>query len=257
MHTLQHASIGDGEDRYVQITKEKLNVSTSQASPLTEMYSNESNRRGLSRAATTDFSEQRANEAMLHSLRPQHSGLLNVPGSPNVQRSLREAKSFGDLQPRNPSPVGSNNSFPIGLASNISRFTNGDMTYMRSASGVTNFTPASTQNRDDYLASGFSGLSLGNNNYNSHNAGRLGGTGAGAIGSQRVSNSSNLTSLEDPQRSSTSEIPARQPRGPGSDWIPGFGTRSRPNGQGQRNSAEIDLNDSDHFNIEVNSSRFH
>ncbi|KFY09087.1 hypothetical protein V492_05631, partial [Pseudogymnoascus sp. VKM F-4246] len=117
---LEHESAGTGDMRHVQIFKDKRSNPLSMSSSL--LY-NDTSRRGLARAATMDFNESR--DPLYHTLRNASSALLDVPGSPGVTgapRSLREAKSFGDLQARTASPALSSSSFPANLSHNAARY---------------------------------------------------------------------------------------------------------------------------------------
>lgn len=247
---LDHHSQGHGELRQVQIVKPKL-----ASPPLNQIqagYYNESQRRGLNRAATIDFSEQRANDAayQMHTLGRQGSGLLDIPGSPGVRdllsgdRNLRTAKSFADLRSYTPSPVPSSASFPANMTQNIARFQGNDYGLGSVTGGTPNLTPTSAGPlglRDDaFLANGMSNMSLAYDRQPRSNApGRIGQerdsytSNAGPIGSQRPVNGS----LEDSSsRNGSSAVPERQPRGPTSDqWGSGF-SRNRQNGHGSKSS---------------------
>ncbi|KAB8301218.1 hypothetical protein EYC80_003107 [Monilinia laxa] len=128
---LDHHSQGHGELRQVQIVKTKH-----ASPPMSQMqagYYNESQRRGLNRAATIDFSEQRANDAayQMHTLGRQGSGLLDIPGSPG----------------------------------NIARFQGNDYGLGSTTGGTPNLTPTSAGplglREDTFLANGISNMSLG------------------------------------------------------------------------------------------------
>ncbi|KFX98327.1 hypothetical protein O988_04401, partial [Pseudogymnoascus sp. VKM F-3808] len=212
---LEHESAGTGDMRHVQIFKDKRSNPLSMSSGL--LY-NDTSRRGLARAATMDFNESR--DPLYHTLRTASSALLDVPGSPGAltgaPRSLREAKSFGDLQARTSSPALSSSSFPANLSHNAARYAD--------------YQNAPLPPRDDYLPTAFSNLALGY---------ERGGTApripaAGAIGSQRSTNGLG-TAYEDVQRggggASGGGTVERQPRGPGAEWGPGF-ARARANGNG-------------------------
>ncbi|OBT61904.1 hypothetical protein VE03_08227 [Pseudogymnoascus sp. 23342-1-I1] len=221
---LEHESAGTGDMRHVQIFKDKRSNPLSMSSSL--LY-NDTSRRGLARAATMDFNESR--DPLYHTLRTASSALLDVPGSPGAltgapPRSLREAKSFGDLQARTSSPALSSSSFPANLSHNAARYAD--------------YQNAQLPPRDDYLPAAFSNLALGYE--------RGGGTApripaAGAIGSQRSTHGLNTT-YEDVQRGGAAGGGAveRQPRGPGSEWGAGF-ARARTNGHASRGSGELDL----------------
>ncbi|KFY88613.1 hypothetical protein V500_06246 [Pseudogymnoascus sp. VKM F-4518 (FW-2643)] len=218
---LEHESAGTGDMRHVQIFKDKRSNPLSMSSSL--LY-NDTSRRGLARAATMDFNESR--DPLYHTLRTASSALLDVPGSPGAltgaPRSLREAKSFGDLQARTASPALSSSSFPANLSHNAARYAD--------------YQNAPLPPRDDYLPTAFSNLALGY---------ERGGTApriptAGAIGSQRSTHG--LGTYEDVQRGGAAGGGAveRQPRGPGSEWGAGF-ARARANGHASRGSGELDL----------------
>ncbi|ESZ91187.1 hypothetical protein SBOR_8415 [Sclerotinia borealis F-4128] len=262
---LEHNSQGNGELRQVQIVKTKH-----ASPPLNQIqtgYYNESQRRGLNRAATIDFSEQRANDAayQMHTLGRQGSGLLDIPGSPGVRdllhggQSLRAAKSFADLRSYSPSPALSSSSFPVNLSQNIARFQCNDYGLGSATSGTPNLTPTSAVGplglrEDAFLANGMSNMSLGYDRQpRSNMPGRIGQerdnytSNAGPIGSQRPVNGA----LEDSSRNGQSAVPERQPRGPTSDqWGSGF-SRSRQNGHASKGS-----DDSSERNNFTSASRF-
>lgn len=219
---LEHESAGSGDMRHVQIFKDKRSNPLSMSSSL--LY-NDTSRRGLARAATMDFNESR--DPLYHTLRTASSALLDVPSSPGAltgaPRSLREAKSFGDLQARTSSPALSSSSFPANLSQNAARYAD--------------YQNAPLPPRDDYLPAAFSNLALGYERGGS--APRI--PTAGAIGSQRSTHGLNTT-YEDMQRGGAAGGGAveRQPRGPGSEWGAGF-ARARANGHASRGSGELDL----------------
>lgn len=255
---LHHAAVGTGESRHLQIFKEKpINASTPDLQSPNYAY-NDMQRRGLNRAATIDFADPQVRETgHYHTLRGQTSNLLDIPGSPGlgIQRgqSLREAKSFGDLQSRRASPALSSSSFPANLTQNVTRYAE----YGSINGGPINADMASMNGnhlmngRDDsFLQNGFANLSIGYDRpAAARTNGRLGMNGdshgpvAGAIGSQRSHTGLN-GNYEDLSRNGGSAVPERQPRGPGSEWGPGF-SRPRQNGHTQRGSDELDLNDLD------------
>lgn len=246
---LHHMSVGSGEDRHVHISKEKLE-SRSQY----PVYSNDSNRRGLARAATMDFNDAR--ESGYHGLRPQNSARLDVPSSPSLgglggQRSLREAKSFGDLQARTASPALSSSSFPAALLNNVRAYPEYSMM---------NGTPASNTWDESALNSSIANLNLGfgghasnprlngrnGMNSDSHN------TNAGAIGSQRGV-TGHAGSYDDAPRNGASAVPAeRQPRGPPHDWGSGF-ARPRQNANPSRGFGDLDNHEPDQASDHDNS----
>jgi len=253
---LEHRSEGTGDMRQVQILKTRPNNITPPIPPLPSGYFNESQRRGLNRAATIDFSEARGGDSGYynHTLGRQGSGLLDVPGSPGLSglsaaHNLRAAKSFADLRSYTPSPAPSTASFPVNLSQNISRYN--EFNHSSATSGTPNLTPTSAggpmNNRDEsFLLNGLNNMSIG---YDRPNASRTNAGGrlgqdrdnhtpsAGLIGSQRPSNGN----FDENPRNGASAVPERQPRGPGSEWGTGF-SRPRQNGHVNRGSGELDPN---------------
>ncbi len=253
---LEHESIGSGENRHVQVCKDKRQNLGVQ--PNSSFMYNETQRRGLARAATMDFSETR--DPLYHTLRTQHSALLDVPSSPGGlggiggQRSLREAKSFGDLQARTASPALSSSSFPAVLTQNVREYAQyGTLQHQSSNSNL-------RAANDDYLAQNFSNMSLGGYGQDSRQptSSRVNGrvpsgvngdmhSTAGAIGSQRSQHTLNgigsLNNYDEQPRSNGSSAVERQPRGPGAEWGSGFGQRPRTNGHSGRGSNDLDFSE--------------
>ena len=169
---LGHVSRGQGEARQVHITRVPAgsNVSPPNTS-LATINASDAARRGLNRAATIDFGEQRGSDnTHFNTLRGQGSaGLLGVAesslGAFGNQQNLRAAKSFADLRSYTPSPVPSSASFPV-LQANGGRF--GQLDGNASASTNTpTLTPAVSAaglglHRDEgQLVNGLSNMSLG------------------------------------------------------------------------------------------------
>lgn len=236
---LEHRSEGQAEMRQVQILKSRPTQISPPVPQLQSAFFNESQRRGLNRAATIDFSESRDPNYYNHTLGRQTSGLLDIPGSPGMNglQNLRAAKSFADLRSYTPSPVPSTASFPAGGAQMMPRYADNYGQGQHSAtaaSGTPNITPTSAgglNSRDnDFLLNGMAGMNLGFN----PSAGRA--NAAGPIGSRPVNGNYD----ENPRNGSTA-APERQPRGPGSEWAPGF-SRPRQNGHVTRSSADLELN---------------
>jgi hypothetical protein len=239
---LEHRSEGHGENRQVQILKNRIPAAVPQIS---SGYYNES-RRGLNRAATVDFTENRALDSNYNeiSLRRQGSHMLDIPSSPgaglSAAHNLRGAKSFADLRSFSPSPVPSTSSFPTNLAQNASRYA--ENYHNTNASGTPNLTPTSAggmNSRDDLLINNMAGLglrddrSINRSNY---------APSAGPIGSQRPTNGT----YDESPRNGASVVPQRQPKGPSArDWenaqAQGFSSRPRQNGHMNRGSGELDL----------------
>ncbi|RDW56593.1 RNA-binding-containing protein [Coleophoma crateriformis] len=252
---LDHQSEGAGPQRHVVVYKKAQDASPPQAQA--PNYYNESQRRGLNRAATIDFGEARQEGSFYnnHTLGRQTSGLLDIPGSPglgNQSQNLRGVKSFADLRSFSPSPVPTTASYPANHSQNVSRYTE----YGQSTGplGTPNLTPTSSGNpmnvRDEsYLLNGLGNLSLGGYDRStaSRSNGRLGGQSdrdthvstAGPIGSQRP-NTNGL--YEENQRNGASAVPERQPRGPGSEWGTGSGF-GRPRQNGHTNQGSGDSSD--------------
>jgi hypothetical protein len=238
---LEHRSEGQADMRQVQILKSRPAQISPPVPQLQSSFFNESQRRGLNRAATIDFSESRDPNYYNHTLGRQTSGLLDIPGSPGMTglQNLRAAKSFADLRSYTPSPVPSTASFPAGAAQNQARYAENYAQGHPSsaASGTPNITPTSAgglnsgNGRDnEFLLNGIAGLNLG------FNTGAPRGSAAGPIGSRPINGN-----YEESSRNGTTTAPERQPRGPGSEWAPGF-SRPRQNGHVNRSSADLDAN---------------
>ena len=256
---LEHRSEGVGDMRQVQILRARPNhVQQTQQIHGSGAYFNESQKRGLNRAATIDFGESRASDPYYnHTLGRQGSGLLDIPGSPGLggmsAQNLRAAKSFADLRSYTPSPAPSSASFPAGLTQNVARYNE-----YAGSSGTPNLTPTSAGGinpREDFLANNMNNMTLGG--YDRQNAGRPNGgrigqerdhnANAGPIGSQRPVNGNAY--VESPWKNSNLEsaIPERQPRGPTNDWGAGF--RPRQNGHVHRGSGELVPNNDETSNV--------
>ena len=240
---LSHVSRGNDEQRQVHIYKTApgTNISPPNSSISGNFHGGDNLRKGLSRAATIDFSEGRQSESnAFNTLRGQSSvGLLGVLDSTapfGNSANLRAAKSFADLRSWTPSPVPSSASFPTALQTNGARFPQVDGT---AASNTPNLTPtASTSglgmNRDEgFLVNGLGNISLGTGINNSTSPRRQRSvfssweepqsyTAPAPIGSNR-------TVSIGPDNGAQDRIPTRQPRGPGSERAPGF---RRQNGRG-------------------------
>ena len=258
---LAHVSRGNGEQRQVHVFR--ANQGPSPPLPqLSAIQSADSNRRGLSRAATIDFNDARNSEPGVYntSLRGQQSsGFLGIPDSPSGfgtnTTNLRAAKSVADLRSYTPSPVPSTSSFPPNLQSNIARFQEFNMA--SAASATPTLTPTasgSTLNQhrnEDGLVNGFGNISLGSSNLapNSGSPRRLRNmfsfpdqdsqpapsgpsNTAGAIGSNRS------FSMNYDNSSQERGMPLRQPRGPGERGTSAF-ARGRQNGHQAKGSDEV------------------
>ena len=249
---LGHVSRGNGEQRQVHVFRAPPGSNISPPIPQGPTMQGDASRRVLNRAATTDFSEARGNEASLfntfNTLRGQQStGFLGIPDSPGgfgAQQNLRAAKSFADLRSYTPSPVPSSASFPLALQSNARSLQESNAsTLATAASGMT-----VGQHRDEgLLVSGLGSMSLGSNfGPNGGSPRRLRGMlswdqdsqapPTGPIGSNRNFGMNN--GFDDQSRNGSQTLPMRQPRGPAVERGPGF-SRGRQNGHQSRGSDEL------------------
>ena len=254
MH-LAHVSRGNGDQRQVHVFRALQGSNISPPIPqVPTVHGADASRRGLNRAATTDFSEARGSDpGMYNTLRGQQSSsFLGLPDSPSgfgTQQNLRAAKSFADLRSYTPSPVPSSASFPAALQSNIARFQ--DYGPGSAASTTPTLTPTASgsalgQHRDEgLLINGLGGMSLGSNlGPNGGSPRRLRGmfswdqdhqaSTAGPIGSNR----SFGINYDDQSRDRNQNLPMRQPRGPAPERGPGF-SRGRQTGHQGRGSDEL------------------
>ncbi|KAL2350310.1 putative R3H domain protein [Cryomyces antarcticus] len=252
---LAHVSKGTGEQRQVHIFRLQGGPNVSPPIPqMPNVQSADGTRRGLNRAATTDFSDVRASDDF-YALQRQVSGFLGFPNSPGgltAGQNLRAAKSFADLRSYTPSPVPSTASFPATLGNNLSRYT--DYGRDSNTSGTSTLTPTTTSmsTRDEgLLVSGLGSMTLSNGFGGSPRS--LRGVmswdrsdNPGPIGGHR-----SLTTNYDDQardRSQQRGLPSRQPRGPVPERGTGFGTtRGRQNGHLGRSSDEL----SNQSNVEI------
>lgn len=238
---LGHMSKGMGEQRAVHVFKEQARSRLSPPVPQIQALQGD-NRRALNRAATTDFSDVRANDGF-YGVRHQASGYLpafssqDSPMNLSAGQNLRAAKSFADLRSYTPSPVPSTASFPASLTTNISRFQdNGSVS-------STTPTAASLSARDEgLLVNGLGNMNLGNGFGNSPRGlrgmmswDRGNGDNPGTIGGHR---SFTTNHFDEQSRERNSGVPSRQPRGPASERGTGF-PRPRQNGHMNRGSDEL------------------
>lgn len=244
---LGHSSKGQADQRAVHVFKE----TTRRVSPPMPQIAalQQEQRRGLNRAATTDFSDVRAGGDNFYGgggLRHQGSGYLGGyqdsvnqlgPGNQN----LRAAKSFADLRSYTPSPVPSTASFPATLGGNPSRLQEygrenqtGTPTLMTPTSGL-------GERGDTSLINGLGSMNLGGSGFGGSPS-RLRGLPSwdretpAPIGSNR----SFSTNYEERSQSRNAQHtgPERQPRGPLPERGAGF-PRNRQNGHMPRNSDEL------------------
>lgn len=238
---LAHSSRGNGDQRQVHVHKTTIgpNISPPNSS-LGGNFHNSDLRRGLSRSATTDFSEARqADNAAFNTLRGQSSvGLLGVFDSSNSagnSANLRAAKSFADLRTFTPSPAASTASFPAGLQTNGARLQQHDSTV---GSNTPTLTPTSNAGlgfgRDEnFLVSGLGSMSLGKGLGPSSSPRRQRNLFSWGEDSQSYPATapigSNRTVSLGLDNNSHDRLPTRQPRGPAPERGSGF---RRQNGRG-------------------------
>jgi hypothetical protein len=238
---LMHSSRGNGEQRQVHVHKTATgpNISPPNSS-LSGTFHNSDLRRGLSRSATTDFSEARQSDnAAFNTLRGQSSvGLLGVFDSSNSSgnaANLRAAKSFADLRTFTPSPAASTASFPAGLQTNGARLQH-DSTV---GSNTPSLTPTSNAGlgfgRDEnFLVSGLGSMSLGKGQGSSSSPRRQRnvfsswGEDSQSYPAPAPIGSNRTVSLGG-DNASHDRLPTRQPRGPAPERGSGF---RRQNGRG-------------------------
>ena len=223
---LGHESFGSGEERRIQVFR------LPQGRNAGEQGANlDPNRRGLYRAATTDFSDVRepANYAPVK----QNSGLLNLPEQSLASAAnLRSAKSHADLRSWSPSPAQSASSFPTGLANNASRYQ--EFGQNSPGSSRSNVTPTTTtMNSEALLVNGMGNMNIGQGFGAAHSPHKLRGMmswereAPGPIGGHRTFSAT----LEDRRNS-------RPHRAPLPDRSAGY-SRARPNGHQARGSDEL------------------
>lgn len=234
---LEHRSVGEGPTRQLHVIKDTATATLASMAPpmhISPGVSADAHRRGLSRAATIDFAESRANAPGQYATlgrQGRHGPTLELPDSPDGGiNALRGVKSFADLRSYTPSPSLSASGFPQSSLHGSSIAQYGE--YSASLGGpnsvmTTPTTPGAASNKDtSLLVSELGSLSLSE----PFNANRLRPRETpGAIGSQRSPLNGN----------STRSVPERQPHGPSSgDWGEsiGFAGRGRTNGHMQRGS---------------------
>ena len=231
---LAHVSKGTGEQRQVHIFKVHDNPGLSP--PMPQMPSNhatEQPRRGLNRAATTDFSDVRASEGFYSAFGRQASGLLGFPDSPgglSAAPNLRAAKSYADLRSYTPSPAPSTASHPIGRLGgpNLEGLSYGASTSTNPSGTPT--TGSMAQRDEGLLERELGRMQIGSN--------------FGQGGSPRALRQ--MTSWENPGPigghrtfgNTYDDRPSRQPRGPVPERGSGF-SRPRQNGHQGRGSDEL------------------
>lgn len=247
---LAHLSKGQADQRAVHVYKEAPRQRLSPPMPqIQAIQQSETQRRGLNRAATTDFTDVRNQDAFYNGagVRHQQSGYLagfqDAPSTLAAGPNLRAAKSFADLRSYTPSPVPSTASFPATLGNNVSRFAE----YARENGGTPAITPTGTaapigtRGDESLLVNGLGNMNIGSGGFASSPRGLRGmmswdrESNPGPIGGHR-SFSTNNTGYDDQSRDRNQGIPSRQPRGPGPERGPGF---PRRNGHMTRGSDEL------------------
>jgi RNA recognition motif-containing protein len=222
---LEHRSVGEADRRQIQIMKRPQHSPPVHSQSQMPSVSWEDHRRGLSRAATFDFTESSHIKSSAYHTLGRQGPTLELPGSPDggIPNNLRAAKSFADLRTHSPSPAPSGSSY-AGLGNGLgARY--GDFS-QNSLTTPPNLTPTSAQNAasstDALLAGNMGSMSLGFDSNASHIRAR---DNPGAIGSQRPG--ANGTASRN--------APERQPRGP--EWgDAGQGFPGRSRGHMQRGS---------------------
>ncbi|KAF2631305.1 hypothetical protein BU25DRAFT_227407 [Macroventuria anomochaeta] len=239
---LAHVSKGSGDTRQVHIFKvHNQGLSPPMPQMPTSHPTEQPGRRGLNRAATTDFSDVRASEGFYNAFGRQASGLLGFPDSPgglNAVPNLRGAKSYADLRSYTPSPAPSTASHPVGRPGGISLEGLGFSGSNTNPNGTP--TAGSMSQRDDgLLERQLERMTLGQTFNQSGSSPRslrqmTSWENPGPIGGHRAFSSN------------YDDRPSRQPRGPLPERGQGF-SRPRQNGHQGRGSDEL----SSQSNVEI------
>jgi len=239
---LNHISKGTNEQRQVHIFKVHDNPNLSPPMPqITQSHGSEQpGRRGLNRAATTDFSDVRASEGFFHAFGRQASanflGFQESAGNSLSAHNLRAAKSYADLRSITPSPAPSTASHPIGrLGGNLDGMSFGASTTTNPAGTP---TAGSMSQRDDALLEREMGRMQLGSTFGQGSSPRAlrqmtSWENPGPIGGHRA-----FGVTYDDQSREQRGLPSRQPRGPIPERGSGFG-RSRQNGHQVRGSDEL------------------
>lgn len=241
---LGHHSKGESERRAVHVFKESSRARISPPMPQIATLQNDS-RRGLNRAATTDFSDMRGGDNYYAGgVRQQTSGYLSsydTTGGLGPGSSLRAAKSFADLRSYTPSPVPSTASFPAALSNPAGRLQDFGRDSTQSTT-PTLMTPTSSlaERGENQIINGLGNMTLGAG-FGGSPRGLRGfpswdRENPGPIGSNR-----SFSTTYDERNQSRGSLPGgpeRQPRGPLLERGAGF-PRPRQNGHVARNSDEM------------------
>ena len=260
--SLSHSSQGQGEQRAVHVHKDGAFNNVSPHLTQGPVMHADANRRALSRAATTDFSDARGSDPTSYGpLRGyQSSGFLGIPDSPggfNNRENLRAAKSFADLRSYTPSPAQSSASLPP-IPPHIARFP--DIGLGSTANATPNLTPTASgplgqHSSESLLVNGMGTMTIGTNIDSRDSPRRLRpmfswdtnqSAAPAPIGSNR---NANMNTYEDAtNRDRNQVLPARQPRGPAPAGSQNF-ARGRPqNGHQTHGSGELRQQNS---NVEI------
>ncbi|KAF9734072.1 hypothetical protein PMIN06_006322 [Paraphaeosphaeria minitans] len=250
VHTLAHqlglAHISKGDSGQRQLHIFKVHDSQGLSPPMPQMPTSHAateqpGRRGLNRAATTDFSDVRASEGFYNAFGRQASGLLGFPDSPGglaAAPNLRAAKSYADLRSYTPSPAPSAASHPIGR---LGGPTLEGLSFTGSSTN-TNGTPTTgsmSQRDDGLLERELSRMQIGGGFAQGGSPRSLrqmtSWDNPGPIGGHRTFGGGNYD-----------DRPSRQPRGPVPERGSGF-SRPRQNGHQGRGSDEL----SSQSNVEI------
>ncbi|KAF2790828.1 hypothetical protein K505DRAFT_75317 [Melanomma pulvis-pyrius CBS 109.77] len=237
---LAHISKGTGDQRQVHIFKLHDNQGVSPPMQQMPMNHTEQPRRGLNRAATTDFSDVRASDGFYNAFGRQASGYLggfpDSPGGLSAAPNLRAAKSYADLRSYTPSPAPSTASHPIGRLGG----PNFDgLSFSTSTNPNGTPTTGSMAQRDEALLERELGRMQLSSNFGQSSSPRAlrqmtSWENPGPIGGHRAFG----TNYDD--------RPSRQPRGPIPERGTGF-SRPRQNGHQGRGSDEL----SSQSNVEI------
>lgn len=149
---LEHHSEGVGSQRFVRVGRPGT-------TPSMGMSNVDAMRRGLHRAATTDFSQARSETNYPNGREAApYLNLRDAPPSLSTS-NLRAAKSHADLRSYTPSPSHSTASYPANLGGNLNRY---EYSYGQDSPATTRPTPTSTLpgTAEDFLANGLGNLAL-------------------------------------------------------------------------------------------------
>lgn len=237
---LMHISKGTSDQRQVHVFKVHDAANLSPPMPqIPQSHVTEQPRRGLNRAATTDFSDVRASENFYGALRGG-GNLLGFPDSPsglNPAHNLRAAKSYADLRSFTPSPAPSTASHPIGRLGG----TLEGLSFGASTSTNPNGTPTASsmnQSQEGLLERELGRMQIGSSFGQGGSPRTLRQMTSwenppGPIGGHRTFGG---TAYDDASRERG--LPSRQPRGPIPERGTGF-SRPRQNGHQGRGSDEL------------------